>query len=81
MTLFIIFLNCFNLYYKILGINAIVSLSEEMHLAKGNGTKPGIRGNPEDLTGEEYCKILIKMLKEDKVDEVINITNQRSIVV
>ena len=63
------------------GINAIDSLSEEIHLAKGHGTKPGIGVYPEDLTGDEYCKILIKMLKEGKEDEVRNITNQRSIVV
>ena len=35
----------------------------------------------ENLTAEEYQKILIKMLKEKKVEEVKNILNQRSIVV
>jgi hypothetical protein len=35
---------------------------------------------PEDLTKEEFHKILIKMLKENKIEEVKNITNQRSIV-
>ena len=63
------------------GINAIDSLSQEIHLAKGHGTKPGIGVYPEDLAEEEYRQILIKMLKEGKVEEVRNITNQRSIVV
>ena len=35
---------------------------------------------PEDLSKEEYHKILIKMLQENKIEEVKNITNQRSIV-
>ena len=63
------------------GINALDSLSEEIHLAKGHKTLPGIGVYPEDLTKEEFQKILIKMLKENKTEEVKNITNQRSIVV
>ena len=35
---------------------------------------------PEDLEKEEFHSILIKMLKENKVEEVKNILNQRSIV-
>ena len=62
------------------GINALDSLSQEINLAKGHKTKPGIGVYPEDLTSEEYQKILIKMLKEKKIDEVKNITNQRSMV-
>ena len=62
------------------GINAIDSLSEEIHLAKNHITKPGIGVYPEDLSKEEYHKILIKMLEENKIEEVRNITNQRSIV-
>ena len=62
------------------GINAIDSLSEEIHLAKNHTTKPGIGVYPEDLSKEEYHQILIKMLEENKTEEVKNITNQRSIV-
>ena len=62
------------------GINAIDSLSEEIHLAKNHTTKPGIGVYPEDLSKEEYHQILIKMLQENKTEEVKNITNQRSIV-
>ena len=62
------------------GINAIDRLSNEIHLAKDHPTKPGIGVYPEDLTKEEFHKILIKMLKENKTEEVRNITNQRSIV-
>ena len=63
------------------GINALDSLSQEIHLAKGHKTLPGIGVYPEDLTKEEFHKILIKMLKENKTEEVKNITNQRSMVV
>jgi len=62
------------------GINALDSLSHEINLAKGHKTKPGIGVYPEDLTAEEYQRILIKMLKENKIEEVRNITNQRSMV-
>ena len=62
------------------GINAIDRLSNEIHLAKDHLTKPGIGVYPEDLTKEEFHQILIKMLKENKTEEVRNITNQRSIV-
>ena len=62
------------------GINALDSLSHEINLAKGHKTKPGIGVYPEDLTAEEYQSILIKMLKENKTEEVRNITNQRSMV-
>ena len=63
------------------GINAIDSLSNEVNLALNHKIMPGIGVYPEDLTKEEYHKILIKMLKENKIELVKNITNQRSIVV
>ena len=63
------------------GINALDSLSQKVNLAKNHTTMPGIGVYPEDLTKEEYHRILIKMLKENKIDLVKNITNQRSIVV
>ena len=62
------------------GINAIDRLSNKIHLAKGIENKLGIGVYPEDLTKEEFHKILIKMIKEGKIEEVKKILNQRSIV-
>ena len=62
------------------GINALDRLSNKIHLAKGIVNKPGIGVYPEDLTKEELHKILIKMIKEGKIEEVKKILNQRSIV-
>ena len=62
------------------GINALDTLSNEVNLAKGHKTLPGIGVYPEDLTEDEFHQILIKMLKENKTEEVRNITNQRTIV-
>ena len=50
-------------------------------MAKGITNKPGIGVYPEDLTKEEFHKILIKMINEKKIDEVKKILNQRSVVV
>ena len=63
------------------GIYSLDRLSNKIYLAKGITNKPGIGVYPEDLTKEEFHKILIKMLQEKKVDEVKNILNQRSIVI
>ena len=63
------------------GINSLDRLSNKVHLAKGIVEKPGIGVYPEDLSKEEFHSILIKMINENKVDEVKNILNQRSIVV
>ena len=49
-------------------------------MAKGITNKPGIGVYPEDLTKEEFHNILIKMIKENKIEEVKKILNQRSIV-
>ena len=46
------------------GINALDRLSNKIHLAKGITEKPGIGVYPEDLSKEEFHKILIKMLNE-----------------
>ena len=62
------------------GINALDRLSNEVNLAKDHKTLPGLGVYPEDLTEEEFHQILIKMLKENKIEEVRNITNQRTIV-
>ena len=63
------------------GINSLDTLSNEINLASGHKTLPGIGVYPEDLKKEEFHKILIKMLKENKTEEVRNITNQRTMVV
>ena len=62
------------------GINALDRLSNKIHLAKGIENKPGIGVYPEDLTKEEFHKILVKMIKEKKIEEVKKILNQRTIV-
>ena len=62
------------------GIYSLDRLSNKIYLAKGITNKPGIGVYPEDLTKEEFHKILIKMLQENKINEVKNILNQRSIV-
>ena len=62
------------------GINALDRLSNKINLAKGITNKPGIGVYPEDLSKEEFHKILIKMIQEKKINEVKDILNQRSIV-
>ena len=49
------------------GINSLDRLSNKIHLAKGITEKPGIGVYPEDLSKEEFHKILIKMLNEKKL--------------
>ena len=56
------------------------ALSNKIYLAKGITQKPGLGVYPEDITKEELHTILIKMLKEKKIEEVKQILNQRSIV-
>lgn len=62
------------------GINAIDSMSQKIYLAKEIGELPGKGVYPEDLTKEEFHKILTKMLKEGKDNEVKKILTQRSVV-
>lgn len=62
------------------GINAIDSMSDKIHLAKGHTDLPGKGVYPEDLTKEEFHKILTKMLNEGKDEEVKKILTQRSVV-
>ena len=61
-------------------MNSLDRLSKMIYLAKDIKNKPGIGVYPEDLTKEELHKILIKMIKEKKIEEVKKILNQRSIV-
>ena len=63
------------------GICSLDRLSKMIYLAKGIKNKPGIGVYPEDLTKEEFHKILIKMINEKKIEDVKNILNQRSIVI
>ena len=63
------------------GINGIDHRSNIVNLALNHTFRPGMGVYPEDLTKEEFHQILINMLKENKIEEVKNITNQRSIVV
>ncbi len=62
------------------GMCAIDRESTKINLAKGITELPGKGLYPEDLTKEEFHKILIKMLKAGKNEEVRKILNQRSIV-
>lgn len=62
------------------GVNAIDSMSEKIYLAKGVNELPGKGVYPEDLTKEEFHKILTKMLNEGKDEEVKKILTQRSVV-
>ncbi len=62
------------------GICAIDTESNKISLAKNVIELPQKGLYPEDLTIEEFHKILIKMLNENKIDEVKKILNQRSVV-
>ena len=57
------------------GINAQDYLAGKINLAKGIKQKPGLGVFPSDITKEELHSILIKMLKENKVEEVKKILN------
>ena len=62
------------------GINAQDYLAGTINLAKGIQQKPGLGLYPANITKEEFHSILIKMLKENKIEAVKKILNQRSIV-
>ena len=62
------------------GINALDTMSNKINLAKGCGDLPGKGFYPEDLSKEEFHRILIKMLNEGKDDEVKKILTQRTVV-
>lgn len=63
------------------GINAIDSMSNPIHLAKGIDQKLGKGVYPEDLSKEEFHLILLRMLRENKIDDVKSILTQRSMVI
>ena len=62
------------------GIFALDCESNLVRLAKGLDKKKGRGLYPDDLSVEEFHQILIKMLEENKIDEVRKILNQRSVV-
>ena len=62
------------------GINAIDTMSNRINLAKGITEKPGKGVYPEDLSKDEFHRILTKMINEGKIDEVKAILTQRSVV-
>ncbi len=62
------------------GVCSLDRESNMIELAKGVKERPGKGVYPQDLEKEEFHNILIKMLKEGKVDEVAKILNQRSVV-
>ncbi len=68
------------LYDAQIGMCAIDRESTKISLAKGVNELPGKGIYPEDLSKEEFHQILIKMLKEGKVDAVRKILNQRSVI-
>ena len=68
------------LFLAQLGMCAIDRESTKINLAKGVEELPGKGLYPEDLSKEEFHKILIRMLNENKIEEVRKILNQRSVV-
>lgn len=63
-----------------IGMCAIDRESVKINLAKGVEELPGKGLYPTDLSKEEFHKILIKMIKDGKIEEVRKILNQRSVV-
>ena len=63
------------------GMNAIDTMSNQIQLAKGIEPKAGRGVYPEDLSKEEFHSVLLRMLKEGKIDDVKAILTQRSMVV
>lgn len=62
------------------GLCAIDRESNIIELAQNIHEMPGKGIYPEDLSKEEFHAILIKMLKQGKIDTVKTILNQRSVV-
>lgn len=62
------------------GIFALDCETNMVVLAKGLEKRAGRGFYPDDLEKEEFHQILIKMIKENKIEEVKKILNQRSVV-
>jgi len=63
------------------GINAVDREANKFSLLKNASELPGKGLYPQDLSKEEFHKILAKMLEQGKTDEVAKILNQRSVVI
>lgn len=63
------------------GVNAVDTMSNPIRLIKGIDEKPGKGVYPENLSKEEFHNVLIRMLKEGKIDDVKSILTQRSVVI
>ena len=68
------------LFESLKGINGFDSRQSEVKLSKNHSFPRGMGVYPEDLTQEKFHEILNKMLDDNKIDDVKNILNQRSIV-
>jgi len=62
------------------GVCALDRETNQIELIKGVSVLPGKGLYPVDLTKDEFHKILIKMIKEGKIEEVKKILNQRSVI-
>lgn len=63
------------------GVNGVDTMSNPVFLIKGIDFKLGKGVYPEDLSKEEFHSVLLRMLNENKIDEVKSILTQRSMVV
>lgn len=63
------------------GVNGVDNMSNPVFLIKGVEAKLGKGVYPEDLSKEEFHSVLLRMLKDGKIDEVRGILTQRSMVV
>ncbi len=63
------------------GVNGVDTMSNPISLIKGVEEKLGKGVYPEDLSKEEFHSVLLRMLSENKIDEVKAILTQRSMVV
>ena len=68
------------LFYSEKGICGRDSQGEEINLVNNTVMPLGLGLYPENLTEDEYYEILENMLNENKIEEVRNITNQRTVV-
>jgi len=63
------------------GVCGIDTMYNRINLIKGIEQKLGKGVYPEDLSKEEFHKILIEMLKNKKIEKVKNILTQRNVVI
>ena len=62
------------------GVSAIDRQSKMVNLLKNDYMKEGKALYPQDLSADEFHKILISMIEKGKVEEVKNILSQRTVV-